>query len=45
MRGTPWIHLDIAGPARADSDQAEVTKGATGYGARLLLSFLRSYRG
>ncbi|MFT4468275.1 leucyl aminopeptidase family protein [Arthrobacter sulfonylureivorans] len=43
--GTPWIHLDIAGPARADSDQGEVTKGATGYGARLLLSFLRSYRG
>jgi leucyl aminopeptidase len=42
---TPWIHLDIAGPARAESDQAEVTKGATGYGARLLLSFLRSYRG
>ncbi|UNK46995.1 leucyl aminopeptidase family protein [Arthrobacter sulfonylureivorans] len=43
--GTPWIHLDIAGPARADSDQAEVTKGATGYGARLLLSFLSSYPG
>ncbi len=38
---TPWVHLDIAGPARADSDQHEVTKGATGYGTRLLLSFLR----
>ncbi|MFD1211293.1 leucyl aminopeptidase family protein [Arthrobacter sp. GCM10027362] len=38
---TPWVHLDIAGPARADADEAEVTKGATGYGARLLLAFLR----
>jgi leucyl aminopeptidase len=38
---TPWVHLDIAGPARADKDEAEVTKGATGYGARLLLAFLR----
>ncbi|HET8795560.1 MAG TPA: M17 family metallopeptidase, partial [Arthrobacter sp.] len=37
---TPWVHLDIAGPARADSDQHEITKGATGYGTRLLLSFL-----
>ncbi|EMY33476.1 peptidase M17 leucyl aminopeptidase domain-containing protein [Arthrobacter crystallopoietes BAB-32] len=36
----PWVHLDIAGPARAASDEAEVTKGATGYGARLLLSYL-----
>ena len=42
---TPWIHLDIAGPARATADEAEVTKGATGYGARLLLSFLAGYRG
>ncbi|MCG2624490.1 leucyl aminopeptidase family protein [Arthrobacter sp. I2-34] len=39
---TPWVHLDIAGPARADKDEAEVTKGATGYGTRLLLEFLRS---
>ncbi|NKX53757.1 leucyl aminopeptidase family protein [Arthrobacter sp. E918] len=38
---TPWVHLDIAGPARADADEAEVAKGATGYGTRLLLAFLR----
>jgi leucyl aminopeptidase len=36
----PWAHLDIAGPARADSDERETTKGATGYGTRLLLRWL-----
>ncbi|REE95909.1 leucyl aminopeptidase [Thermomonospora umbrina] len=36
----PWAHLDIAGPGRSTSDDAEITKGATGYGARLLLSWL-----
>lgn len=41
----PWVHLDIAGPARSATDEAEVTKGATGYGARLLLSFLAGYGG
>ena len=39
--GLPWVHLDIAGPARATASRHEVTEGATGYGARLLLQFLR----
>jgi leucyl aminopeptidase len=38
--GIPWAHLDIAGPARADGDEHELTKGGTGFGARLLLSWL-----
>lgn len=37
-----WAHLDIAGPARSTSAAHEVPKGATGYGARLLLRFLDS---
>jgi leucyl aminopeptidase len=37
-----WAHLDIAGPARADKDEHEVSRGATGYGARLLLRWLES---
>ena len=37
-----WAHLDIAGPARATSASHEVTKGATGYGARLLLRLLET---
>ena len=36
----PWAHLDIAGPARATSDDGELTKGATGFGVRLLLRWL-----
>lgn len=38
-----WMHLDIAGPARAESDKHEVTAGGTGYGARLLLELLRNF--
>jgi leucyl aminopeptidase len=38
----PWAHLDVAGPARANSDDGELTKGATGYGVRLLLRWLTS---
>jgi leucyl aminopeptidase len=37
-----WVHLDIAGPARSDRDEHEVTKGGTGYGARLLLRWLET---
>lgn len=42
--GRRWAHLDIAGPGRAERDENEVTKGATGYGARLLLRWLESLR-
>jgi leucyl aminopeptidase len=39
-----WVHLDIAGPARADRAEHEVTKGGTGFGARLLLRWLETLR-
>ncbi len=35
-----WAHLDIAGPARSDKEEHHVPKGATGFGARLLLRWL-----
>jgi leucyl aminopeptidase len=38
--GRSWAHLDIAGAARAASDDGENTKGATGFGTRLLLQWL-----
>ncbi|MER7542323.1 leucyl aminopeptidase [Actinomadura sp.] len=38
--GRPWAHLDIAGPGRAASADAELTRGATGFGVRLLLDWL-----
>jgi leucyl aminopeptidase len=39
--GVPWAHLDIAGPAFADKDLALAPRGATGYGVRLLVEYLR----
>ena len=36
--GLPWAHLDIAGPARAESTYAEVTPGASGFAARTLVA-------
>jgi leucyl aminopeptidase len=39
-----WAHLDIAGPARSDREEYEVTRGATGFGARLLLRWLETLR-
>jgi leucyl aminopeptidase len=38
----PWAHLDIAGPAFADSETAVCSKGGTGFGVRTLLRFLSS---
>jgi leucyl aminopeptidase len=36
----PWAHLDVAGPARAGSDDAEVVRGGTGFGVRTLVRWL-----
>jgi leucyl aminopeptidase len=36
----PWAHLDIASTGDAPSDSYEWTKGPTGFGARLLLTWL-----
>jgi leucyl aminopeptidase len=38
--GIPWAHLDIAGPGRAAATDGELSKGATGFGTRLLLTWL-----
>jgi leucyl aminopeptidase len=38
----PWAHLDIAGPARAESSYAEVTPGASGFAARTLVALAES---
>lgn len=35
-----WAHLDIAGPAFAESDNVLCPKGGTGFGVRTLLRFL-----
>jgi leucyl aminopeptidase len=38
----PWAHLDVAGPARASSDDAEIVKGGTGFGVRTLVRWLEA---
>jgi leucyl aminopeptidase len=38
--GRPWVHLDIAGPARAETDDGYLAKGSTGAAVRTLLSWL-----
>ncbi len=33
----PWVHLDIAGPARSEKAEHYVPKGGTGFGVRTLI--------
>ncbi len=40
----PWVHLDIAGPSNTDSAEDHIVKGGTGFGVRLLLEALTSFR-
>jgi len=40
--GRPWVHLDIAGPGRADQSRGYTTKGATAFSARAIVEFLRA---
>ena len=39
----PWAHLDIAGPARAGSDDGYIGKGGTGFGVRTLVEVLANF--
>lgn len=39
----PWVHLDIAGPARSGSDDGELAKGGTGFAVRTLVEVARTF--
>lgn len=39
---TNWVHLDIAGTGRSESDSGEFVKGGTGFGPRLLIEWISS---
>jgi leucyl aminopeptidase len=39
----PWVHLDIAGPSRAPSEDGYIGKGGTGFGVRTLVELLSAY--
>ena len=42
---TPWVHLDIAGPAWLSKEKPYIPRGASAVGVRLLLRFLRDQAG
>jgi len=39
---TPWVHLDIAGPALSNKESGYIVKGATGVGVRTLVELALS---
>lgn len=41
--GSPWAHLDIAGPAWSDSDDQWLCRGATGWGTRTLIDLVADW--
>jgi leucyl aminopeptidase len=40
----PWVHIDMCGTAHSATDLSWRAKGMTGYGARLLIEFLVSFK-
>lgn len=43
VNDTPWVHMDIAGPTWYEKDKPYIPKGASGFGVRLLVQFLRDW--
>ncbi len=44
VNNTPWVHLDIAGPAYAERPMASyLGKGATGHGVRTLVELVENF--
>ena len=41
--GIPWAHIDIAATAWSDADDAEISRGGTGYGVRTLVELVRTF--
>lgn len=39
---TPWLHIDIAGPSWTEEADGYFSKGATGYGTRLLYRLVKN---
>lgn len=39
----PWVHLDIAGPARAEGNDGYTPKGGSGFGVRALVKLAQDF--
>jgi leucyl aminopeptidase len=44
VKKTPWVHLDIAGPAYVEKERPYTPKGGTGVGVRLVVQMLRDWK-
>ena len=42
--GTPWVHLDIAGPVTTSEENGYTVKGATGFAVRTLVELVTTFR-
>lgn len=40
VNGTPWTHIDLAGPAMTDAPWEYINKGGTGFGVATLVEFI-----
>jgi leucyl aminopeptidase len=40
----PWVHMDIAGPSRAESDNGISVKGGSGFGVRTLVELAQGFQ-
>jgi leucyl aminopeptidase len=39
----PWVHIDMAGTSRVDTDESWRSKGAIGFGTRLLIDLMLNF--
>lgn len=42
--GTPWVHLDIAGPVTTGEENGDTVKGATGFAVRTLVELVSTFK-
>jgi leucyl aminopeptidase len=42
VKDTPWMHIDIAGPAWSDKAEGHIKKGGTGFPVRTLLNMIEA---
>ncbi len=43
VSGAPWVHLDVAGTARASADDGYNSRGGTGYGVRTFIELASTF--
>jgi len=44
VTGAPWVHLDVAGTARANADDGYISRGGTGYGVRTFIELASTFK-